>query len=375
MVKKVVRYIKDGLKLIAPTGLYLAYYAKKHDDEYRSLMDEFGAPEYYKSPEVKKDYFKSLALYGLPVRCYKEFGFYEIKNKKQRNSFVGYMRLMAIWNSFNHGPSRKILDDKVACLKVLSEYVFRDWIYVPEVSFEMFKEFCLKHPKMLVKKRYGYGGQGIHVFKNDDLTENELKQAYDKYVKEDSLIEEYINQTGILHDLNPDSVNSIRICTMRFRDHTEVFQSFLKIGRGNVCVDNISSGGMLAPIDIDTGIITGNPYDDVRVECSVHPVSGIKAKGIQIPYWNDVKRLVIQASEEVKDLLYVSWDVAVCDDGRIYIIEANSCGSGMLHKDCGEWDVFERAIKDNHKLLRYKLAYNYALKMDISWIMSHKYIT
>lgn len=370
MGKGLKRVVKDAIKIITPTRLYLEYYANKHDDEYKRLMDEVGAPEYYKTREVKRDYFKSLAYYGFPVKHYKEFGFYEIKDKKVRESFLAPLKLMSLWQGVNCGESRGILDNKVKFLECFSEYLGRDWIYAPDSTYQDFKEFCLKHHKMLVKKPYGSGGEGIHLFNYDDHTDGELEVVYKDLVDQDALIEEFVNQTGLLHEINPSSVNCIRICTMRFKDHVEVFQCFLKVGVGDVCVDNTCQGGIIAPVDADTGIVNGVPKNKEWSEFKIHPVSGIKVEGIQIPYWEEIKRVVIEASEKVKDIIYVSWDVAVSDDGKIYLIEGNSCGYAMVLKEGGEWPVFERAMKEHHKILHYKYAYNYLLKMRIRNIMA-----
>jgi hypothetical protein len=372
MLEKAKKAFKTAIKFLTPTRLFLIYYAKKHADMYLRLMELVDAPEHYKTDEkVKKDYFESLRLYGLPVKYYKEMGFYEIKDESRRDSFVMPAKLVAMWYGVNSGQSRKLLDNKVAFMETFSEYINRAWIYVRRNSFYEFIQFCIRYPKMLVKSANGSKGQGIHIFEYTGQSEDELTQIFQDLVKEDCLVEEFIRQTGIAHDLNPDSVNCVRICTMRFKDHVEIFQCFLKMGRGNVCVDNAGQGGIFAPIDVNTGIITRDATGQVWSEFPVHPVSGITIKGIKIPYWNEVKDLVINASEKVKDLVYVSWDVAVSDDGTLYLIEGNSCGDGMWLIEGGEWPVYKRAIKDHHRSLKYKLVYDYIIKCYTEELMSY----
>lgn len=371
MVRKILRAVIDTQKFIMPTGLYMRYYAKKHDDEYKRLMDEVGAPEYYKSPEVKRDYFKSLAQYGFPVKYYKELGFYEIKDGKIRDSFVAPVKLVAMWHSVNDGPSKEFLDNKVAFLETFSEFLERDWIYVQRVTYQEFKAFCEKHPKMIVKKSGGSRGKDIHTFIYENVSDESLKEMYEQYKAEDFLVEEYINQTGILHELNPGSVNCVRISTMRFKDHIEVFQCFLKMGIGDTCVDNVCQGGIFAPIDVNTGVVTRIPSNIKWKEYETHPISNKEVMGIEIPDWENVKELAIKAAEKVKDVVYVSWDIAVSEDGKLYLIEGNSCGGGRWLKDGGEWSVFKRAIRNHHKVLRYKFTYNYFIKMRIRNIMAN----
>ena len=369
---KVKEMLVNGVKFITPTSLYLKRYARVHDNEYKRLMREVGAPEHYiNDPKVKADYFDSLRKYGFPVKYYKELEFYEMEDQERRDSYVAPCKLYAMWYGVNSGPSRKILDDKVLYMDTFTEFHNRAWMYVPRSTFEEFKDFCQKYPKMIVKRASGHGGKGIHVFEYKNQTDDELKAIFNQYVEEDGVIEEFVVQKGILHDLNPDSVNCVRICTMRFRDHVEIFQTFIKMGNGNVCVDNAGQGGIFAPIDKETGIVNRVPYGTLWSEWPVHPVSGIEVKGIQIPYWEEVKKLVIKASEKVKDLVYVSWDVAISDDGKIYIIEGNSCGDGMWLKEGGEWPLYKKAIKDHHKQLNFRLVYDYIVKFHTSELMSY----
>lgn len=376
MRNRVFRKIIDALKFIIPISLYMKHYEKTHADKYVSLMKEVDAPDYYiNDPEVRRDYFQCLGKYGLPVKYYKELEFYEMRDDEaRRDSYVFPGKLMSTWYGVNSGPSRKILDDKLDFMKVFSDYINREWLYVKEASFKEFKSFMTKHGKVIVKHTTGSGGKGIHLFEYNNQSEEDLKKTYDEYYGDDSILEELIVQKGILHDLNPDSVNCVRICTMRFKDHVEIFQCFLKMGKGKVCVDNASQGGLFAPIDIETGVISRVPYGCLWSEYPIHPVSGIEVKGIQIPCWDKVKQTVLQASEKVPDLIYVSWDVAISDDGQIYIVEGNSCGDGMWLKEGGDWPRFVRAMKSRGVYLKYRLTYNYAIKYRADEVMSYMFL-
>ena len=368
----VTRKIKNAIKFVAPTGLYLKYYAKKHDDLYRQLMIDVEAPEeYLNNPAVKEDYFKCLQRYGLPVRYYKELRFFDITDKKQRDSFVGPGKLYATWYGVNSGPSRPKLDDKITYLKTFKDFINREWLEMKDVSFQDFKAFCQRNPKMIVKNPKGYGGRGTHVFKYDNQSDEELKATYNQYVESEVVIESYINQKGFMHDVNPSSVNGCRVCTMRFKDHVEIFQCYATMGNGDVCVDNAYEGGLFTPIDVETGEILRDPCDELWHAHPQHPVSGVAMKGRIIPYWDKVKETVLKAADLVPDILYISWDVTVSEEGNIYLIEGNSCGDGMWLREGGEWPVYARAFRDNGVMYKYKLAYNYILKFHIQELMSY----
>lgn len=371
MYRKFLRKIINGVKLIAPMKLYLRYCEKKYSDVYYELMEEVEAPEKYKNdPAVRRDYFDCLGKYGLPVRYYKEMGFYEIKDQKQRESYVVPGKLIATWNGINSGPSRPCLDDKVTYLKTFSEFINRGWLDSSSESFEAFEAFCKKHPKMIVKRTDGHGGVGTHIFEYKNQPEDELRDIYKEYAEHHCVIEEYIYQNGILHDLNPATVNCCRVCTMRFKDHVEIFQCYVTMGSSpDVCVDNAYKGGLFAPIDVKTGLVTRDPVDDLWTPYPEHPVSGVRLKGQTVPHWDKVKETVLKAADKVSDIIYISWDVCVCEDGSIYLIEGNSCGDGMWLKEGGEWETYLRAMKSHHITWKYKMAYNHYIKYHILELM------
>lgn len=371
MIKGISRKIINGIKFIIPMQIYLRYYEKKHSDVYYKLMEEVEASEKYKNdPAVKRDYFECLGKYGLPVRYYKEMGFYEIKDKRQRDSYVVPGKLMATWHSINRGPSSICLDDKVTYLKTFSDYINREWLDATRSSFNDFKSFCKKHRKMIVKNPGGHGGVGTHIFEYCNQSDEELNDILVSYADSGCVIEEYIYQNGILHDINPATVNCCRVCTMRFKDHVEVFQCFVTMGASSdVCVDNAYKGGLFAPIDVDTGVILRDPVDDLWHPYPEHPVSGIKLKGEKVPHWNKIKEMVLRAADKVSDIIYISWDVCISEDGSIYLIEGNTCGDGMWLKDGGEWEVYWRAIRNNHLTWKYKIAYNNIVKYHILELM------
>ena len=123
--------------------------------------------------------------------------------------------------------------------------------------------------------------------------------------------------------------------------------------------------------NIETGEIMRDPVDELWHPYPKHPVSGVELKGRIVPYWGKVKETVLAAADKVPDIYYISWDVAVSEDGNIYLIEGNSCGDGMWLKDGGEWPVYESAIRDNRLMIKYKLTYNYIIKFHLRELMSY----
>lgn len=53
------------------------------------------------------------------------------------------------------------------------------------------------------------------------------------------------------------------------------------------------------------------------------PISDKKIKGSYIPYWNEICEMLRKCTELIKEVGFVGWDIAVCDNGPV-LIEGNS---------------------------------------------------
>ena len=90
------------------------------------------------------------------------------------------------------------------------------------------------------------------------------------------VLEELIRQCQEMAALHPESVNTVRIPTLRFDDHVQIVHPFLRVGRGKSVVDNGMSGGILCTIDPETGIVK-NTADERGVHYVEIPESGAGA--------------------------------------------------------------------------------------------------
>ena len=209
--------------------------------------------------------------------------------------------------------------------KKFKEYLGREWIG-DGVSKSKFFEFCNSHEKLIIKPNGGLQGKGI--FFSNPKNEKEMDALYKKVHRKGYIIEEVITQNPKLATLHPQSVNTLRIYTTRsLRDgKLHITCAVIRIGRGNSKIDNYSSGGMVAEIDVDSGIVVSNAVDEAGNEFSRHPDTNIRIKGFEIPQWGKVKQSVLKAHEQVKDLGYIAWDVVVLEDDSVIFLEANLYG-------------------------------------------------
>lgn len=141
------------------------------------------------------------------------------------------------------------------------------------------------------------------------------------------IVQPRLEQHPQLSELYPDSINTVRINTLRLGEKVEIFAAILRLGVGGSTVDNAGLGGLSAPIDIDTGQICGPALHTLQFDISQtpyrrHPDTGRPILGVQLPFWDDLRKLVRTAARSCGKLRTIGWDVVLAPEGPI-LLEAN----------------------------------------------------
>ncbi len=137
------------------------------------------------------------------------------------------------------------------------------------------------------------------------------------------LIEEYIQQHEIPGSLNPSSVNTIRIWLIQKGESVQVIGAVFRMGRKSQVVDNTANNGLIAIVDVETGIL--GPVINPQIipgYCAQHPDSGTRAEGLELPYWNECVELAKQALRVFPVVTFAGLDIAIVDQGPM-VLELN----------------------------------------------------
>ena len=265
------------------------------------------------------DMFLCSILYGAGYTDYYAFAMYDM-NKEERKTILTRGKNNTYVAMFNKKEDWHIFDNKNEFNEKYNKYLKRDWMYLKGKTIKDLDNFTKKHPSFIAKPNNDCGGHGIEKINKKDFKNSE--ELY-KYLinKNLLLLEELIIQHEVLNKINKSSVNTIRIITLRINNKTNFIKAFLRIGNNNY-VDNTASGGMLTIIDLNTGITMYDACDGKLNTYKYHPISKEPLKGIKIPYFKEIKDLVVELSEKEENLKYIAWDVAVTDNGPV-IVEAN----------------------------------------------------
>ena len=313
-------YSPFGNKIVSLLGLmklyadYKAYSSKRN--AFRVAKKEFGK-ETAKEGNLE-DYKQALDKHWVSYDEYIQYEFWK-KTEEERREFVSRAK-MAYFHRRYTPANVKAVFRKDRFLNFFSSYIHRCWIYTPKASYEEFARLVSKYD-CIIKPCNGKLGRGIFkVYKNSDHTDD--KDLYDSCVKDRMLVEQCIESCEELKSFHPQSLNTIRVVTVSNREKSEVFGSFLRMGRGNSIVDNAHAGGVFAQINIKTGTIESDGIDTNGNRFVCHPDSGIKLKGFVIPRWESIVRTCCEAAKLSGNTL-VDWDVAVNKQGEIEFVEAN----------------------------------------------------
>lgn len=299
------------------------------------------------------------------------------KDSKNIKDYMPNKLLYKFSGTFNDSSSADILDNKL-----FFDYFFRSFnLPLPEMFMfnygnqfftggnsriiqnenefiEILNFLIKKSPtqSVFIKKSGGsWGGRGIFRVSGENIANKEfISNIYSVVSNSSFIFQETIDQHNEINRFNDSSVNTLRIDTFIDKNgNVEIISAFIRIARKKIHVDNISSGGCFVGIDIETGRLKKYAYTNIIKEkgkiYSEHPVTRVKFENFQIPFFPNVKQLVLKAASLVPALRLVGWDIAISKTGPVliegnkrYLIQANDVAYGGLRRN----PVFKKAIDE-----------------------------
>jgi hypothetical protein len=147
------------------------------------------------------------------------------------------------------------------------------------------------------------------------------------------------SQSDYSRELYPDTLNTLRILTLRDPDKGEAFiaGAVQRIGTSySYPVDNFHRGGIAANVNLDTGELGKAaaifPVSNNRLNWhEYHPDTKAKIVGRKIPNWDQLKLKVLELADEMSFCRIIGWDIASTAEGFI-LIEANNGADPKIHQ-------------------------------------------
>lgn len=277
---------------------------------------------------LKKDLIFCRYVLGF---TYEEYFYFHLENKSlnERKEYVGTFERYDYWKNLSSKETQAKFDNKFSAYELFKNYYKRDVIKIENKSdFSTFNEFVKNHDSYIVKPLAYSLGQGIFTVDVDEIDKTVQELFDDILSKGACVVEELVYQSFDMAVLHPSSVNTVRFATYydSSADKVTRLYAMLRMGCGDSQIDNAFCGGIAAPVDVDSGIVTGKGYRNVngKEEWFEHqPETRAKIIGKQLPDWQNLLSMLEELARVVPEQKIVGWDLAHTDDGWV-MIEGNS---------------------------------------------------
>ena len=306
---------------------YCKYWTEKANKSIAIFVKEDLSKCEYKKLRAKLFWYRY--LYRI---SFDEFFLFNVKDLRPSGirKFAGEDDHLMYADSMNKKENKAIFDDKFLAYQRFKEFYKRDIVlFLSNKNIETespkseFRQFVEKHPIFIAKPIKSTLGKGVAKFNlNDWFSVEELYNHLVNNYSNGFVTEELIEQNESMAKLHPQSVNSLRVTTVRFDDRVEFVHPFLRVGKGDSVVDNAGAGGVMGLIDVETGIVYASA-DELGNTFVVHPDTKEPVVGFKVPRWEEAKEFVRKLTQVIPDNRYSGWDIALTKNGWV-MIEGNT---------------------------------------------------
>lgn len=151
----------------------------------------------------------------------------------------------------------------------------------------------------------------------------------------DYMATRYVTQADYAASVYPETTNTIRLLTVRDPETGEPtpIRPVHRWGTGaSKPVDNFDNGGVLSPIDAETGRLEPIVRLDERgrrTRSEVHPETGKRVAGVEVPTWERVRELAVDGANAYPNARLIGWDFVITEE-KPMILEASGQPSVVI---------------------------------------------
>ena len=271
-----------------------------------------------------------------------EYFMYDFAHKSRmvQSTFLPDKATTEMFYRFNDNRSLSFnTRDKWKVYRYLMPYYRRKICPVtgPEHKNDLFTLLAEKH-RLFCKPLCGSLGEKTRVIKDtDSLTDEAFDKLLAFYAPEGFLAEETIGQSEFMARLNPTSVNTLRIMTIRMDDRICMYFE-VRIGEMFSIVDNLGHRSLICGVEPQDGTII-SAFNKNRTAFPTHPQTRARVIGERIPRFSEAKELAKELAAYFPGYRYLAWDLALTEEGWV-IVELN--GKGGV---CGFQEVYNCGIR------------------------------
>ncbi len=263
---------------------------------------------------IIKDMMKCKKIYGCN---YEEYYYYRFDtlNEAERNTYITTEKNQLLEEVWNEHADPTFWERKTMLYQQFKNDIKREYLLLTGDNLKEFTKFSKKNPVFIAKTDMRNEPHQIRrVVLNEHM---KPEKVYESLLEKNlNLLETELTQNVKLKELYPKSLNTIQFITVKNKGKVHITNAVLKIGNGSI-VNNLYYGGMVAKIDLKTGIVT-TPGLDYRDHCyEKHPSTKTKIVDFEIPDFGKLKQYALNLALKMKNTNYVAWDIAVTEEGPV----------------------------------------------------------
>jgi hypothetical protein len=250
---------------------------------------------------------------------YLKYRFWELDDVR-RSAYFTRRQYAALSAKVNDVESCAVFRDKARFVERYRALFGRGAVTPVLDGRRAFDELCACNERLVLKSTGGAYGRGITFVSTADP-----EALWSACMCGGVYLEEPIKQHEALGSFHPSSVNSVRVLSVADRAGCQhVVSAALRCGIAEMITD--SGEGLFAAIDIASGVVCTDGRAHIGTPCECHPDSGVRFKGFEIPFFEELKAKTVEAAKLHDGVRLANWDFALDSDGCWELLEGNADG-------------------------------------------------
>lgn len=267
------------------------------------------------------DMWWSYIRYGVNYDEYRIFEFYLIPGYK-RDTYMSECRHQNLEKHLCDKKHLAILNSREKFYIKFKESLNREFYNIKEMSFKEFEELALKKKELVCRSNNLKGEAGtltlnVKNFRSPAFLLDKAKKCGL------NIVEASIKQNKIFESINPYNMNTVSVVTLLCGNKVDIVSSYVKFGITEEDKYDVNSVKHVTGIvDIKTGTIKHKLVSGEDEVYSEHPISKVKLVGLEIPLFDEIKKVASACALEFDEALEVEWNFVISNT-KVYLINAN----------------------------------------------------
>lgn len=267
------------------------------------------------------DMWWSYIRYGVTYDEYRIFEFYLIPGYK-RDTYMSKCRHENLEKHLYDKKHLTILNSREKFYIKFKDLLNREFYNTKEMSFKEFEELALKKKELVcrsssLKSETGTLSLNVKNFRSPAFLLDKAKKSGL------NIVEASIKQNKLFDSINPYNMNTVSVVTLLCGNKVDIISSYVKFGITEEDKYDVNSVKHVTGIvDIKTGTIKHKLVSGENEVYSEHPISKVKLVGLEIPLFDEIKKIASACALEFDESLEIEWNFVISNT-KVYLINAN----------------------------------------------------